>query len=289
MLSIIISSYQPNYYDQLVKNIDETIGNGFMYEIIPIWNPGLMNITKAYNLGAERAKFDYYLFLHEDTIFHTQNWGEKLITHLNQPNTGIVGIAGSSYVPAAPCSWTVAEKYNSVNLLQGNKKNTTAFPIRTVKHNRNKVFAIDGVFMGIKKENFIKFNEDLEGFHGYDLDFSLRSSRKFQNYVIDDILIQHFSGGNLDKAWLDANIKVKKNLGSDFNLKTDAETEKNVFEGFLYRYFDSYPVSIKNIFFTLKFYPLKKLDFKGHLILLKKYLNYLKYSKNLNENLKKKL
>lgn len=284
MLSIIISSYQQNYYDQLVKNINETIGDGFQYEIIQMWNPNLMSITKAYNLGAEKSKFQNLLFLHEDIVFHTKGWGEKLSDHLDKENTGIIGVAGSSYVPAAPSSWTVDEKYNFANILQGNKQNTEFFHIQSTKANKTKVFAVDGVFLAIKKENFIqfKFDENLPGFHGYDLDFSLRVSKKYQNYVVDDILIQHFSGGNLDKVWFDANVKVKEKLGSQFGKQIDPEVEKKVFLGFLYNFFQHYPVSRKNILLTLKFYP-KKLNFKDHLKIVKKYFNYIRYSNNINK------
>ncbi|GAA5093197.1 hypothetical protein GCM10023210_23250 [Chryseobacterium ginsengisoli] len=284
MLSIIISSYQKYYFDQLVKNISETIGDGFQYEIIQIWNPNLMSITKAYNSGAEKSKFENLLFLHEDIIFHTQNWGEILLNHLRQESTGIIGIAGSSYVTTAPCSWTVSEEYMFANILQGNKQNKEYTHIRSTKENLTPVLAVDGVFLAIKKAtyNHFRFDENLKAFHGYDLDFSLRVSEKFQNYVVDDILIQHFSNGNLDKVWFDANIKVREKLGSDFNKQKDLKVEKNVFKSFLYNYFRYYPVNRKNILFTLKFYP-KKLNFKDHLEITKKYYQYIRYSGNINK------
>lgn len=287
MISIIISSYLPQYFSALEKNIAETVG--VPYEIIKIDNPRLMGICEAYNKGATKSQYDYLLFTHEDILFKTDSWGEKLINHLDQKNTGIIGLAGSSYIPSAPSSWTVSEKYNVVNLLQGNKENLEYFPIQTTKEKRNKVFAVDGVFLGIKKEDYIdfRFNENLlKGFHGYDLDFSLRVSKKLQNYVVDDILIQHFSGGNLNKFWFDTNIKIKQNIGSDLQKEKDPETETNAFLGFLYNYFEYYPVNRQSILFTLKFYP-KKLNFKNHLIILKKYINYIRYSKNINKKLNK--
>jgi hypothetical protein len=285
MISIIISSYLPDYFSALEKNIAETVG--VSYEIIKIDNPGLMGICEAYNKGAGKTQYDYLLFTHEDILFKTDNWGEKLIAHLDQKETGIIGLAGSSYVPSAPSSWTVSEKYNVVNILQGNKENNESFPIHTTKQNRSKVFAVDGIFLGIKKENYLnfKFNEHLlKGFHGYDLDFSLRVAEKLQNYVVDNILIQHFSGGNLDKNWLDSNIKVRENIQTDFQKEFDTETEKRVFLGFLFNFFEYYPVNRKNVLFTLKFYP-KKLKFKDHLEMAKKYFNYIRYARSINKKL----
>lgn len=287
MLSIIISSYQKYYFDQLTENIRETIGEGFLYEIIQMWNPNVMSITEAYNSGAEKARYENLLFLHEDLIFYTRNWGNKLLHHLQKESTGIVGVAGSSYVPFAPSSWTVAEKYNSVYILQGNKENAEFFHINSTEENSTKVFAVDGVFMAIRKENYneFRFDENLKGFHGYDLDFSLRVAQKLQNFVINDILIKHFSGGNPDKKWLDSNIYIRKKLGLDFKQKIDPNVEKELFQGFLYNYFKYYPVNRKNILFTLRFYP-KKLNFKNHLEILKKYYQYIRYSGNINKHTK---
>lgn len=285
MLSIIISSYQPHYYNQLVKNISETIGAGFSYEIIQMWNPNLMSITKAYNEGVEKSKYEHLLFLHEDVLFHTQDWGDKLISHFDSPEVGIIGVSGSNYVPIAPSSWTISEKYNFFHILQGNKKSDEYVSMFKTIQKKNPVFALDGVFLAVRKENYmlIKFDENLTGFHGYDLDFSLRVSEKFQNFVVDDILIQHFSEGNRDKIWFDANIKVREKLNLKFNHYTDSETETNVFNGFLSQYFKFYPVNLKNIFYSLKFYPIQGINFVNHLFLIKKYYLYIRYFKDINK------
>ncbi|MFP7656872.1 glycosyltransferase [Chryseobacterium proteolyticum] len=286
MISIIISSYLPLYFSALERNIADTIG--VPYEIIKIDNPGIMGICEAYNNGAEKAKYDYLLFIHEDILFQITEWGLKLISHLNVSGTGVIGLAGSSYVPVAPSSWTVSEEYNFINILQGNKNNTESFLIKRVPQDMNPVYAVDGVFLGIKKENFInyKFNSDIKGFHGYDLDFTLRVSKKLQNYVVDDILVQHFSMGNLEKKWLDANIRIRSQLGSDFQKRIDHKTEEKIFSGFLYKYFEYYPITIKSLLFTLKFYPYKYFNYKQHCFFIKKYFNYIRYKSQINKKLK---
>ncbi|GAA4157053.1 hypothetical protein GCM10022217_16590 [Chryseobacterium ginsenosidimutans] len=285
MISIVISSYQEHYYNQLVKNIDETIGS-CQYEIIQIWNPALMSITKAYNLGAAKAEYENILFIHEDLIFKTQNWGGKLISHLEKPHVGIIGVSGSSYVPTAPSSWTVSEEYQQTNILESTKENPNPRHTNTMQNNMNEVYGVDGVFLALKKENYLtyKFNEELKGFHGYDLDISLRVSKTLQNYTVDDILIEHFSMGKLDKIWFDTNIIIREKLGASFH-KKNSETEKKAFLSFLNRYFQYYPINTKNILFTLKFYPYKFLNINGHSVILKKYFNYLRYSFDINKKI----
>lgn len=88
MLSIIVSSYQKDNFSNFTKNISETIGIGFNYEIIAIENPGLMGICEAYNKGAKKSVYSNLLFIREDVLFTTQNWGELLMRHLEQPNCG---------------------------------------------------------------------------------------------------------------------------------------------------------------------------------------------------------
>ncbi|UMQ40264.1 glycosyltransferase family protein [Chryseobacterium sp. Y16C] len=284
MISIIVSSYQENDFSRFSKSVHETIGIED-FEIIRIWNPNLMSITEAYNSGAEKSKYEILLFIHEDIIFHTENWGEKLIHHLNNPEVGIIGVAGSSYVPVAPSSWTVSKEYNAVNILQSDKEKTIIEHLQSVHQQKTKVYAIDGVFMAITKKNFntIKFNENIKGFHGYDLDFSLRAAKKFQNYVVNDILVQHFSKGNRDKKWLDANIKIKEKIESKFPHPKNSETEKKTFLSFLHQYFTHYPINSENILFSFKFFPFKYLTFQDKVLILKKYFNYIRFSSDINK------
>lgn len=278
MLSIIISSYKTLNFSAITKNICETIG--IPYEIIKIDNPNLMGICEAYNKGARMAKFDYYLFLHEDILFHDKDWGLKLLNHFSCPDTGVIGIAGGSYVPKAPCGWGTLRPYNHLSLMQNDStgKNQILYTLDVPK---KKVLGIDGVFLAVSKKTYLKnpFNEKVQGFHGYDLDFSLRIAKKQQNYIVGDILLEHFSNGNPDIKWLENNIQIRKELGNDFNKKKNSRVETEIFNSFLRTYLLSYGFSIKNILKTLHFYPIKFIKFKDHVFLLKHIYAYLKFKR----------
>ena len=213
MLSIIISSYQPHYYQALEKNIAETIG--IPYEVIKVDNPGKMGICEAYNHGAQKAQYDYLLFLHEDVLFNTQNWGQELITVLEIENCGVVGIAGSNYYGYIPSSWW-HKGFDKINIIQYDKKKKQTLPITRKNFNTNnsleKVKVLDGVFLACKSKIYrqFPFDERLRGYHGYDILFSLKISKLYQNYITDKILITHYSFGNLSKEWLNAILKVRK-------------------------------------------------------------------------------
>jgi len=253
MLSIIVSSHKEDLYKNLEDNILRTIG--IEYEIIRIPNYGEMSIGQAYNLGASKSLFSYLLFLHEDVEFKTFNWGQLLIKHLNEEDVGIIGLAGSNYVPQVPNDWGMMEPYNFIHLIHG--KGTEIESIFQCQNTRNRVFSIDGLFLAIRKEIFneFQFDETLEGFHSYDLSISLRIAKKYNNYVINNILVHHFSKGNPDKNWFLSNIMVKEELGSDYNHPKNDFTEYLIYKKFIrnaIRFLDNNTERYKQI---LKYYP----------------------------------
>ena len=198
MLSIIISSYQPHYYIALEKNIADTIG--IPYEIIKIDNNGIMGICEAYNRGAEKAQYDYLLFLHEDVLFDTQNWGLILTQLLSKKSIGCVGLAGGDYVSTYPLPWWQNKERRFFHLNQilpnGSEQNLR------IHENKNVVF-LDGVFIACRRNIFLEtgFSDYLQGFHGYDMELSWRVSQTHQNIVCNEILLTHFSPGNANFIW----------------------------------------------------------------------------------------
>lgn len=287
MISIIISSYQKQFFDALVQNIEDTCG--ITYEIIKIDNPGLMGISEAYNKGAQKAQYPYLVFCHEDILFHTQNWGEKLIKHLQQKDVGVVGTVGSDYVPVAPCGWHVGSmKHQFLHLIQNTKNGNQPEHNKYFSENRHLVYALDGVFLATTKKVYqeFKFNEDVKGFHSYDLDFSLRIAKKYKNYVVSDILIEHFSLGSPDQTWFENNIQIRKNVGSNFHKKKDNIIERKLFISFLALYFKYYGISIKNMFKTFYFLPFGRINLKDYSAIAKSYYYYFRYKKSYTAKFK---
>lgn len=278
MISIIISSYQPKYYFALEKNIAETVG--VPYEIIKIENPGSFSISEAYNTGASKAQGGNLLFLHEDILFHTRDWGKNLIKHLSNPEVGVVGIAGSNYVPHAPSGWFIKnDKYQFYNFIQNSKEQDAARLLTNLIRTENPAFAVDGVFLAITKSKFKEFgfSTSLKGFHAYDLDFSLRVAGRYRNIVVGNILLEHFSMGHPAEDWLDATISVRRKIRSKFNRTIDIQVEKERFENFVYSVFRFKGIRMKNVFFSLQFYPFKILPAGEFASIVKMYIKYFRF------------
>jgi len=215
MLSIVICSKHKTLRKEFVDNIINTVG--IDYEIISIDNSeNQYSIFSAYNLGASKSKYLYICFVHEDVFFHSQNWGEKVIEHLQNPNTGIIGLAGAGTVTRVPAAWSSLLS-QSQNMIQSDHSGKKATEINRIPLNYNlserSVIVLDGVFMCMRRELMeeIHFDEQLSGFHGYDYDISLQSATKgYINKVIYDIELEHFSRGKTDRDYFRNLITVFK-------------------------------------------------------------------------------
>jgi len=235
MLSIIVCSRNKNLPKDFVDNILNTVG--VVYEIISIDNSeNQYSIFSAYNIGFAKSKYPYICFVHEDVFFHTTNWGEKVIAHLQNPNTGIIGLAGAGIVTRVPASWSslLSLSENIIQSDRSGKKETEIFrlPLNYTKSIRS-VILLDGVFMCMRRELMekIRFDETLNGFHGYDFDISIQSTVKgYVNNVIYDIVLEHFSRGKTDKLYYKNLITVFKKWESYLPVSLNNSSEKMLSE-----------------------------------------------------------
>ena len=279
MLSIIISSYQPEFYLALEKNIAESIG--IPYEIMKIDNPGIMGICEAYNRGAEKAQYDFLLFLHEDVLFETQDWGRILMNLLNTENIGCIGIAGADYIPEVPIGWWMIKNHCYSHITHANLINQKVHKF-TFSSNSGlkKVNFIDGVFIACPKKNWlsIKFDERLKGYHAYDISFSLHTNVYFENYITNLISMKHFSQGKPSKEWLESLIQNRLNNRTHYKQNLiDTKLEFEMFTEFSRQLWHLDVSKREQTYYLLKFLKLKKLGFFNTLKAIKKIINILFY------------
>ena len=279
MLSIIISSYQPSYYLALEQNIADTIG--IPYEVIKVDNPGKMGICEAYNKGAAQAQYDYLLFLHEDVLFETQDWGLILTKLLSIENIGCLGIAGADYIPEVPIGWWMISNhcYSHITHFTDNVSKQFTFASES---GLKKVNILDGVFMACPQKNWleVKFDEKLKGFHAYDVSFSLKLNRKYENFITNLISVKHFSRGKPSRAWMEALILNRKENSIDYQqANIDYELEYDLFTTFSKQLWHLDFSRIDQVYYLFKYISVKKLGIKNYLKSLKKIAALLFYQK----------
>lgn len=208
MISFIICSRQPDIPQSLKDNIAETIG--VEYELVIIDNSrNQYSIFQAYNEGVRRAKFAYLCFMHEDILYHTHDWGMKVVEHFKDDKVGLIGVAGGHYMPDCPASWWSTE-CRSGQVLQGQYNNNHEYFTKLLEWKRYKsgnissieVAIVDGLWFCLPKSLFKSLAFDVNtftGFHCYDLDICMQVlNLGLDVRVAFDILIEHFSFGNLD-------------------------------------------------------------------------------------------
>ena len=196
MISIIICSRYREVPKELNDNILETIG--CEHELIFIDNSEKKySIFSAYNEGVQRAKGDILCFMHEDVLFRSTDWGNRIVQYFNEDGRiGIIGFAGSHFLPAAPMYW-----YSSPFISQKNLNNDQG----VVKEHAHEdwfagrsiieVVAVDGFCFFARKSLFehIRFDETTySGFHLYDMDICMQVvEAKYKVCVCRDILAEH--------------------------------------------------------------------------------------------------
>ncbi len=210
MVSIIICSKNKKISDELNENIENTIG--IEYELIIINNSqNNHSISSAYNIGVSKAKYEILCFMHDDILFHTIDWGKKVLKHFENQETGLIGNVGTHFLPDSPTGW-YQSMLNSGGTYQRFVKKNDIRKELIQYHNFFKsmksieAVAVDGMWFCMRKEIFdiVSFDEiRFNGFHCYDLDICLQVRKhNYKVIIISDILIEHFSRGHFTMEWV---------------------------------------------------------------------------------------
>lgn len=202
-------------FANIANNIKATIGVEF--EIIKIDNrENKYSICQAYNKGAEKAKYNFICFVHEDVMFVSQNWGITFTQHFSVNNSlGVVGLGGSYYKGPFASGWGALEKkLDFVNIqMQALDGNFEIFYNNPGGGALTETVILDGVLLFTQKKvwQLVKFNEQIKGFHFYDIDFCLRLFLSgYKAAVENTVTVKHFSRGKFDDRWVVAALQYHK-------------------------------------------------------------------------------
>ena len=173
-------------------------------EVVPVSNNNEYSLTEVYNKIINESKNDIVVLCHDDIYFDSKNWGQKILNHFKRNSDyGILGLAGTTSMPKSAKWWEDFSKMKGiVNHEHDGKKWESKYS--TSKGNvLDKVILVDGLFIVVNKKNIKKpFNEEIGGFHFYDVDFS------FRNFIEDvkigvmyDVRVTHKSIGETNEQW----------------------------------------------------------------------------------------
>ena len=189
---------KPEFIEYLKKS------SGFKkIEVIEKINNGDKSLAQTYNEILSEAKTDIVVLCHDDIYFDTNSWYHKLVKHFDKSDFGIIGMAGTTYMPASGQWWEDRRKMIGIVNHEHEGKKWASKYSDDLNNNIKQTVVVDGLFIAIHKKRIKNnFIEEFEGFHFYDIPFC------FENHlsgvkvgVITNIRITHKSIGQTNEQW----------------------------------------------------------------------------------------
>ena len=180
---------------RLRQNLSDTVSHGF--EVIGIENIGSFSLAEAYNRGARQAQGAFLCFVHEDIIFCDKEWDGPVLARFEQkPDLGLIGVAGSQLRPDLPIGpfLGLAERDRATYRQPGPDLKMVEQRC-TLRPDECAVRVLDGLFLFARREVWERFpfDENVKGFHFYDVDFSFRAANHYRVEVAPGLMIEHLT------------------------------------------------------------------------------------------------
>jgi len=203
-------------------------------EIIPIENNGDYSLTEVYNKILNQSSNDIVVLCHDDIYFDSKNWGAKILNHFKRNSDyGILGLAGTTNMPKSARWWEDFSKMKGIVNHEHEGKKWESKYSSSKGNQLDDVVLVDGLFIVVNKKNIKQnFNEEIGGFHFYDVDFSFRNFIDGVKIgVMYDVRVTHKSIGQTNDQWEKNRevfaekykdvlpVKIKRNLNIDSPIK----------------------------------------------------------------------
>ena len=199
MISIVYSTRKPNKDFQ--SYITKTIGLK-EFEIIEIVNNGEKSLTQCYNEGLNKSKNKIVVFSHDDILLK-EGWGKKIIKHFQNTDYGILGMAGTTDMAETGRWWE--DQTKMIGIVSHSHEGRT-WENRYSENFGEEIIEtvlLDGLFFAVHKDRIKeRFDENIKGFHLYDVDFTFNNHLSGVKVgVMFDIKITHKSIGMTNEEW----------------------------------------------------------------------------------------
>ena len=217
VVSIIVCASNNRQLQVSKQHLTTTVG--IPHEFIGLNNEQVsLSLSAAYNAAGSIAKGQILVFIHDDVFVQQDQWGQILHRKfIDDKQLGLIGFAGTSYLQAKYPYW-VASKRPFIHGSVVHHSNQIRLSNYSEDKADQRVVAIDGLMMVATAAAFsqTQFDEEFfNGFHFYDLDFSVRVSEHFKVIVTRDLLLKHFSGGKFDDTWKHYRDVFRKKYGQE--------------------------------------------------------------------------
>ncbi|HTP60525.1 MAG TPA: glycosyltransferase [Burkholderiales bacterium] len=217
MIEFVTVSHQPWRIGPLEKSLQAAMGPsrwpGPKKWRLTVIDGTSNDIFNGYNKAAASTTGDILAFMHHDIqVLANAVAFERPLRLLEEPATGLIGIAGATRLNAQGCWWGDLPLQEVMSHCRGivayPDENPMGMTYTTWPGGQGlfgQVVVVDGVFLMCHRRTLDSLggfdSKTFKGFHFYDIDISFRAHlRGLKNYVAPLPLI-HESRGNYDDAW----------------------------------------------------------------------------------------
>jgi Glycosyltransferase like family len=157
------------------------------------------SLAEGYNRAAAIATGEIFVFTHDDVEILAEDFGHRLARRLAECD--LLGVAGATLATGPAWPWAGWPHLHGMVLYpQGGGYRVTAYSrVVPIAHG---IRVMDGVFLAGRREVALGIGWDAatcDGFHGYDVDFTLRAAKAgLRLAAASDLGVVHASTGNFD-------------------------------------------------------------------------------------------
>ena len=198
-LSVVTCSNDDAQFAAMAASYDRALSD-WPHDILRIADA--RSLAEGYTRGVAAATGEIVIFSHDDVEILAADFGHRLLRRLAECD--VVGIAGATR--ATGPAWLFAGwpfLHGAVIYPDDAGYRVTAYS-RTVPIAHG-MRVIDGVFLAMRREVALRVGWDAEtcdGFHGYDVDFTLRAAQAGMRLAVaSDLSVVHRSYGSFDDRW----------------------------------------------------------------------------------------
>ena len=198
-------------------------------EVIEKVNNGDKSLSQVYNEIIDESSKDIIILCHDDIYFDTKNWGKKLLNHFNNTDFSILGVAGTTDLPVTGRWWDDKSKMVGIVNHEYEGKKWESKYSKSWGDEIMEVVLIDGLFISLDKKKLKKkFDSSVDGFHFYDVTFSVENFLSGAKLgVISNIRLTHKSIGMTNESWEQNRSLFVKKFESHLPIKFTPEIKIN--------------------------------------------------------------
>lgn len=198
-ISIVTCSNDDARFASMSASFDRALA-GWPHDIVRIADA--KSIAEGYNRGAAAARGEIIVFAHDDVEIIAADFGHRLVRALAECD--VVGVAGATRANGPAWSFAGWPFLHGLVIYPAEPGYRVTVYSRAAPLARN-MKVMDGVLLAMRREIALRVGWDAEtcdGFHGYDVDFTLRASQTgLRLAVATDLGLVHRSYGSFEDDW----------------------------------------------------------------------------------------